>query len=64
MAVWVTPQEDSRLPFACYLTAATRGSRDPNPLVYLNNKWYCLQVDSENKPYIRARRAEIETAIA
>jgi hypothetical protein len=62
-AVWVTPKENPRLPFACYLTAATRGVKDPDPLIYLNNKWYCLQVDSEGKPYIGARRLEIEEAI-
>jgi hypothetical protein len=62
--VWVTPQENPRLPFACYLTTATRQSRDPDPVLYLNNKWYCLHSDSKGKPSIGARQSEIETAIA
>jgi hypothetical protein len=61
--VWVTPEENNRLPFACYITAATRRNRDPDALVYLREKWYCLRVDSDGKAYIGARRTEIENEI-
>jgi hypothetical protein len=61
--VWVTPEENNRLPFACYITAATRRSRDPDALVYLREKWYCLQIDSDGKAYLGARRTEIENEI-
>jgi hypothetical protein len=61
--VWVTPEENNRLPFACYITAATRRTRDPDALVYLREKWYCLRVDSDGKAYIGARRTEIENEI-
>jgi hypothetical protein len=46
------------------VTAATRQSRDPDALVFLRDKWYCLRTDKDIKPYIGARRTEIETAIA
>jgi hypothetical protein len=61
---WVTPEENNRLPFACYITAATKKSRDPDALVYLREKWYCLRVDSDGKAYLGARRTEIENEIA
>src|SRR3984893_17550422 len=62
--VWVTTTENHRLPFDCYVTEATKRSRDPDPLIYLREKWYSLRVDSDNKPYIGARRTDIETEIA
>jgi Retrotransposon gag protein/Zinc knuckle len=46
------------------LTAATRRSKDPDPLVYLNEKWYSLRFDNDYKPYVGTRRSDIETAIA
>jgi hypothetical protein len=61
--VWVTPEENNRLPFPCYITAVTRRNRDPDALVYLQEKWYCLRVDSNGKAYIGARRTEIENEI-
>jgi hypothetical protein len=61
---WVTPEENNRLPFACYITATTKKSRDPDALVYLREKWYCLRVDSDGKAYLGARRTEIENEIA
>jgi hypothetical protein len=61
---WTTPQENPRLPFACYVTTATRQHRDPDPLILLRGKWYCLRADSDGKPYIGARRSEIDNAIA
>jgi hypothetical protein len=51
-------------PIACYATAATRLSKDPDTLIYLGDKWYTLRGDSQGKPYLGTRRPDIEEQIA
>jgi hypothetical protein len=60
---WVTPTENPALPFVCYVLTATRNNRDPDALVCLREKWYCLRTDKEGRKYLGARQSEIDELI-
>ncbi|KAI0285199.1 hypothetical protein BC826DRAFT_1109376 [Russula brevipes] len=44
--------------------SASSQTKSPDPLLYLREKWYCLRANADGKPYLGARRSEIETQIA